>query len=52
MVLALGLPSAFPGRDELITLTFGAVVLSILFQGLTMGRLIDRVAMKGKLETR
>jgi Na+:H+ antiporter len=45
MVLALSLPYGFPNRDLLITLTFGVVVLSILVQGLTMQRLLERVGL-------
>ncbi|MCU0658836.1 MAG: Na+/H+ antiporter [Polyangiaceae bacterium] len=40
MVLVLALPKSFPHREELITLTFGVVVLSILGQGLTMAPLL------------
>ena len=43
MVLALALPSDFPHRDLLITMTFGVVVLSILIQGLTMATLLRRL---------
>ncbi|HEY4187449.1 MAG TPA: cation:proton antiporter [Polyangia bacterium] len=45
MVLVLALPSGFPHRDLLITLTFGVVVLSILLQGLTMGPLLRRLGV-------
>ena len=40
MVLALGLPLHFAGRGKLITMTFGAVVLSIVVQGLSMPLLL------------
>jgi CPA1 family monovalent cation:H+ antiporter len=40
MVLVLSLPEAFPYRDQLVSMTFGVAVLSILLQGLTMSRLL------------
>jgi CPA1 family monovalent cation:H+ antiporter len=45
MVLALALPPSFPHRDLLITMTFGIVVLSILFQGLTLSPLLRRLGI-------
>lgn len=45
MVLALGLPTAFPFRDLIVTMTFGVVVLSILGQGLTMAPLLRRLGV-------
>ncbi len=47
MVLMLALPSSFPHRSMLITLTFGVVVLSILAQGLTIGPLMRRLGVIG-----
>jgi CPA1 family monovalent cation:H+ antiporter len=41
MVLALSLPSDFPNRELLISMTFGVVILSILFHGLTMSSLLQ-----------
>lgn len=38
MVLALGLPEAFPHREAIVAMTTGVVILSILFQGLTISR--------------
>ena len=40
MVLVLSLPSAFPHRDLLVSMTFGVVILSILIHGLTMSPLL------------
>lgn len=40
MVLVLSLSPAFPYRDLLVSMTFGVVVMSILFQGLTMPLLL------------
>jgi CPA1 family monovalent cation:H+ antiporter len=45
MVLALGLPTSLAHRDLIITMTFGAVVLSILVQGLTMAPLLRRLGL-------
>ena len=33
MVLALSLPRDFPARDQIVTITFGVVIVSILLQG-------------------
>ncbi len=41
MVLALSLPGDFPNRDLLISMTFGVVILSILFHGLTISPLLQ-----------
>jgi CPA1 family monovalent cation:H+ antiporter len=48
MVLALGLPSGFPHRDLIVTMTFGVVVLSILVQGLTMKPLLNALGLSGR----
>lgn len=40
MVLALSLPADFPQRNLLIAMTFGAVVLTILLQGLTIAPML------------
>lgn len=40
MVLALSIPAVVPGRDFLVTLTYGVVALSILVQGLTITPLL------------
>jgi len=45
MVLALGLPSDFPFREEIVSTTFGVVILSILGQGLTMPALLRRLGI-------
>ncbi len=36
LALALGLPPAFPGREQVITVSFAVVAFSIFVQGLTM----------------
>jgi CPA1 family monovalent cation:H+ antiporter len=45
MVLALALASSFPGRELLIRMTFGVVLLSILVQGLTMPAVLRRLGI-------
>jgi CPA1 family monovalent cation:H+ antiporter len=40
MVLALGLAPEFAGRQMLVTMTFGVVVISLVLQGLTMPLLL------------
>lgn len=40
MVLALGLPWDFPLRQDIVSITFGVVILSILGHGLTMAPLL------------
>jgi CPA1 family monovalent cation:H+ antiporter len=50
MVLALALPMDFPGRQFVVTTTFGVVILSILVYGLTVEPLLRRlgIARDGK----
>jgi monovalent cation:H+ antiporter, CPA1 family len=45
MVLALSLPSDFPLRQQVISTTFGVVILSILGQGLTISPLLRRLGI-------
>lgn len=47
MVLVLGLPTDFPHRELLVNMTFGVVVLSIIFQGLTMAPLLRKLRITG-----
>ena len=47
MVLVLGLPTALPHRELIVSITFGVVVLSILIQGTTMGPLLRRLGLVG-----
>lgn len=47
MVLALALPRSFPHRELLVTMTFGVVILSIVFQGLSMGLLLRKLGLIG-----
>jgi monovalent cation:H+ antiporter, CPA1 family len=41
LVLALSLPETIPGRNLMISITVGTVVLSLIVQGLTMPYLIE-----------
>ena len=50
MVLALSLPGDFAGRDLIITITFGFVVLSILLQGTTMAPLLRYAGLTERKE--
>lgn len=45
MVLALALPTDFPHREQLVTMTFGVVLLSLLVQGLSMSWLLQRLGI-------
>ncbi|MGA7990704.1 MAG: cation:proton antiporter [Thermoanaerobaculia bacterium] len=45
MVLVLGLSRSFPGRDLLVTMTFGVVLLTLLAQGLTMSPLLKALGL-------
>lgn len=45
IVLALGLPRDLPHRDQLVTMTVGVVLTSILVQGLTMAPLLRRLGL-------
>jgi len=45
LVLALALPPGIPGREQLVAITVGTVVLSLIVQGFTMPYLIDRLGI-------
>lgn len=49
MALALSIPAG-PERDLIVAVTYVIVVLSILVQGLTIGKLIKVTAEKPPLE--
>jgi NhaP-type Na+/H+ or K+/H+ antiporter len=40
--MALSLPGDVPQRDLLQEITFGVVLFTLLFQGTTIGRVVDR----------
>ncbi len=44
MVLALSLPNDFPARDQIVTITFGVVIVSILLQGSATALTIARMS--------
>jgi CPA1 family monovalent cation:H+ antiporter len=41
LALALSLPSTFPYREQILDLTFGVVIFSIVVQGLTIKPLLQ-----------
>lgn len=45
MVLVLSIPESIAGKDALIAMTFGVVVLSVLIQGSTMGPLVRALGL-------
>jgi monovalent cation:H+ antiporter, CPA1 family len=45
LALALSLDSAFPYRDEILNLTFGVVIFSILVQGLSIKPLLRKLRL-------
>lgn len=47
MVLALSLPATVPFREELLTITFGVVLLSLVVQGLTLGPVVRKLNITG-----
>jgi monovalent cation:H+ antiporter, CPA1 family len=47
LALVLGLPDDLPLRQELLATTFGAVVFSVVIQGLTFMPLLKRLELLG-----
>ncbi len=45
MVLVLSIPDSIAGKDSLIAMTFGVVVLSVLIQGSTMGPVVRALGL-------
>ena len=43
MVLALALPLDFPHRAQIVAMTFGVVLLSLVLQGMSMSWLFERL---------
>jgi CPA1 family monovalent cation:H+ antiporter len=43
LALALGLPAAFPMREEIITISFAVVAFSVFVQGMTMVPFLRRM---------
>lgn len=52
LALALGLPLALEGREQLQVMVFGVVVFTLLVQGSTMGRLVSRLRLMEKSPTK
>ncbi|MBW4619726.1 MAG: sodium:proton antiporter [Cyanosarcina radialis HA8281-LM2] len=51
MALALSLPNTLPGREFLITLVFGSVLVSLVGQGLSLPWLVKRLKLSKFSET-
>ncbi len=51
LALALGLPAALEGRDQLQVMAFGVVVFTLLVQGFSMGSLVRRMGLIWRSET-
>ncbi len=45
MALALSLPIGLPGRESLIAVVFGAVLVSLFFQGLSLPWIVQRLGL-------
>lgn len=45
IALSLSLPRTFEGREDIIVLTFSVVIFSLLFQGLTIKSLINKLGI-------
>jgi Na+:H+ antiporter len=45
IALVLSLPTTLPGRPELVVMVFGAVIFSLLVQGLTISPLLKRLQL-------
>jgi len=52
LVLALALPQSIPGREALIVITVGTVVVSLIVQGVTMPYLVERLGIVATDESR
>ncbi len=48
LAAALSLPLAVPGRDELIFVTFGVILVTLLAQGLTLPAVIRALGIEGE----
>lgn len=45
MAMALGLPQIFSDREPVLLMTYGVVLMSLLFQGLTIEKLIKKLGL-------
>jgi monovalent cation:H+ antiporter, CPA1 family len=48
LAAALSLPAGFPYRGQLLAMTYGAVLFTLLVQGLTIAPLVRRLGLLGK----
>ena len=46
LAAALSLPVDFPHRDQLLSMTYGAVLFTLLAQGLTIGPLVAHLGLR------
>jgi CPA1 family monovalent cation:H+ antiporter len=46
IALVLSLPTVLPGRSDLVVMVFGAVIFSLLVQGLTIAPLLKRLRLR------
>lgn len=48
LAAALALPTGFPGRDEIVALTFAVILVTVLVQGTTLGPLITALGLSAE----
>src|SRR5215216_6637030 len=48
LAAALSLPAGFPYRAQLLAMTYGAVLFTLLFQGVTIAPLVRRLGLQGE----
>jgi len=48
LAVALALPENFPGRDFILVTAFGAILVTVLFQGSTLAPLIRRLGLNAQ----
>ena len=46
LAAALSLPSGFPYREQLLAMTYGVVLFTLLVQGLTIAPLVRRLGLQ------
>lgn len=51
LALALGLPSDFEHRQDILNVTFAVVALSVVFQGITMPTLLKRLGLHSEQQS-
>lgn len=50
VALALGIPRDLPARDQILAMTYGVVIWTLLPQGLTIGWLLKKLGLAGRGE--